>query len=168
MGIILFSVMLSMVKGFARELVSLGALVCGYLLASRLYPLGAQRLAPYARTPDVAAFTAFLGILVLAVVAGGFLSRLAGKLVEKAGLRWFDRLLGAGFGLVRGVLMCVILVLALLAFSANPQPLARSRLAPLLIEGARVVVSLAPPEMRARFSAGLKRVQKAWEGRMPS
>lgn len=160
-----FSVVLSAVKGFTRELVSLGVLVWGFLLACWCYPAVAEWLLPFARTPEIAAFTAFLGILLVMILAGGFLSRLAGRLVDKAGLRWFDRMLGAGFGLVSGSLLCVTVVLALTAFPVNAQPLAASRLAPYLLQGARVAVALAPEEMRARFRGGLKRVQKAWGAR---
>ncbi len=164
-GILMLSVVLSGVKGITRELVSLGALIWGFLLACWYYPALAQSLLPYARTPDIAALTAFIGILLAAVLAGGFLSQLAGKLVDQAGFRWFDRMLGASFGLVRGLLVCVIVVLTMTAFSADTRLLANSRLAPYLMQGARVIVSVAPAEMRARFRKGLARVQRTWRAR---
>lgn len=165
-GIVVFAVVFSGVKGFARELVSLLSLGCGFLLACWLYPAVARGLLPKARTPDVTGLAAFLSILVAALIAGGFLSHWAGKAVDKARLRWFDRLLGASLGLIRGLLFCMIAVVAMATFSVGTRALARSRLAPYLFQGARRMVTVAPAEMRGRFVSGMERVQKLW-GQQP-
>lgn len=164
-GIVALSIVFSAIKGFTRELISLVALIWGFLLACWFYPVLERRLLPYARTADVAALTAFLAIVLAVMVAGAALSWLAGKLVQKAGLRWFDRMLGASFGLVRGLLIGVILVLALTVFAPASESLANSRLAPYLVQGARVAVAVAPKDMRERFRAWFARAQKIWNAR---
>lgn len=161
-AILLVSVVFSVVKGFTRELISLGALIWGFLLACWFYPVLGARLLPYARNGEVASLVAFLLILFGVMVLGALVASLAKKLVEKSGLRWFDRLLGASFGLVRGLLVCVILILVLAVFPVGPRPLENSRLAPYMMEGARVVVTVAPAEMRSRFRSGLDRMRQAW------
>ena len=158
-ALMLFTTVISWVKGFTRELISLGALVWGFLLAAWFYRGLAYHLTPYARTENVAAFTAFFIILLTTVVLGGFVSQLAGKMVDKAGLRGLDRLLGAGFGLVRGFLYGVVIVLALTVFPLGNEALGDSRLGPYFAQGARVLVTLTPGEMRDRFRRG-QRPQK--------
>jgi membrane protein required for colicin V production len=162
-GIVLFSVAFSAVKGFTRELVSLLALAWGFLLACWSYPTVAGQL-PLGRAPNLAALTAFLGILLVALIAGGFLSRWAGRMVDRVGLRWFDRVLGISVGLVRGCLFCMVVVVILAVFAPEARPLVRSRLAPYLIHGARVLVSVAPSELRDRFHSGWERVQEILRG----
>lgn len=166
LAILLVSLLLSLWKGFTRELVSLAALVWGLVLACQFYTVPARWLAPHVRAPEIAALAGFLGIVLAAMIAGGVLSWLAGKLVHKAGLRWFDRLLGASFGLVRGLLICLIIILVMAAFPMGAQPLAESHLAPYLVHGARVIVLAAPQEMRARFRSGFEKAQKIWDGRL--
>lgn len=157
-AIVFVSVVFSFLKGFTRELVSLAALVWGFLLAAWFYPPLAGTLLRWSRNEEVAAVTAFLIIFLLVIVLGGFLSRAAGKLVDKAGLRWFDRMLGGVLGLIRGLLVDVIVVVVLAVFSAGL--LAQSRLAPYLLEGARLAVSVAPEDMRERFDSGLDRMRR--------
>jgi hypothetical protein len=50
----------------------------------------------------------FSCVFVLAIFAGGLLAVLVKKLVAAVGLSPFDRVLGAGFGLIRGVLILMI------------------------------------------------------------
>jgi membrane protein required for colicin V production len=159
------SVVFAVLKGLTRELVSLAVLVAGLVMACWFYAVPAAWLAPYVRTPEIASLGGFLAILLASMVAGGLLSKLAAKLVDKAGLRWFDRLLGGAFGLVRGLLLCLALLLGLAVFPAGHESLSRSRLAPYLLQGARLLVVVAPSDVRARFRSGLERLQKAWNDR---
>lgn len=161
-GVVVFAMVFSGVKGFVRELISLLALGLGFLLASWLYPSVAKGLLPKAHTPDVRGLAVFLGILVLAVVAGALVSHRAGRLPDKARLRSLDRLLGVSLGLVRGLLFCIIAVVAMATFSVGTRPLGRSRLAPYLFQGARLMVTVTPEEMRNRYLSGVERVQKLW------
>ena len=162
-GIVVFSVMFGVIKGFTRELVSLLVLAWGFVLACWFYPTVARQL-PHGRAPELAALTAFVGILLVALIAGGFLSRWAGRWVDRARLRWFDRVLGVSLGLVRGFLFCMVVVVILTVFSPEARPLTSSRLTPYLIHGARVLVSVAPAEMRAHFRSGWERAEEIWRG----
>lgn len=163
-SIVALSMAFSLFKGLTRELISLGALIWGFLFAAWLYQDLAPRLLPYARHPNLAAFTAFLAILFLFVIAGGIVSRMARGMVDKVGMRWLDRILGACFGFLRGALLAVILILALTTFSIGKEPLERSRLAPLLVEGARLITTTSPADMRERFRVGYTRLRHAWSG----
>ncbi len=158
------SVLFSILKGFTRELISLGALIWGFMLACWFYAPVRERMLPWIKTQEVGFCVAFLLILGLTVLAGAIVSHFAGKLVKKSGLRWADRLLGASFGLVRGVLTCAIIVLVLTVFPLGSQPLNNSRMAPFVIQGARVIVSVAPEDLRSRFRTGFEQVRRAWEG----
>jgi len=86
------------------------------------------------------------------------------KLLKWAGLGWLDRVLGGAFGLLRGVLIGIGLVLALLAFAAKPPPpsVVESRLAPYMIDAARVLAVIAPRELRDGFEASYERAKKIW------
>ena len=164
-AVILTSVIGSIVKGFTRELVMLAAAVLGFLMALWWYPLPARSLEPYTSTPGVAGFGGFLLILLFFLALGWMVSKLLARLIKATGLRWVDRLLGAAFGLVRGLLMAAVLVLALVAFAPGPKPIeavAESRLAPVVLYGSRVVVTLAPRKLKESFQHGLERVRKVW------
>jgi membrane protein required for colicin V production len=156
----------SVIKGFTRELVSLAAAVAGILAALWWYPDLAGQIEPYASSATVAGFAAFLAILLAFVLAGWAVSKILAGLVKATGMRWFDRLLGAAFGLLRGLLTAAALVLAIVAFAPGKRPIesvAESKLAPAVLQFARVLIALAPAKIKGGFHDGLNRVRKVWK-----
>src|SRR6058998_1033060 len=101
--------------------------------------------------PATAGFAAFFVILLAFVILGSLVSKILGALIRATGLRWFDRLLGAAFGLVRGILASAALVLAIVAFlpgQAPPRAVAKSHLAPAVLYCARAIVMMAPRKIK--------------------
>jgi membrane protein required for colicin V production len=103
----------------------------------------------------------FLTLFVGTLIVGALASALAKRLIKTAGLQWFDRFLGGVFGLVRGLVVDSILLMALLAFNIKPEAVQRSLLAPYVSAGARVIVLLMPANLRAEFQAGYERFRQA-------
>ena len=99
---------------------------------------------------DIAGFfTIFLAVVLLA----GLLGRTVRACGQRIGLRWFDRLLGAPFGFLRGIVISAVLVFALAAFA--PQwGLQQSRIAPFMLVTSRALVWAAPADLRQRFWDG--------------
>jgi len=120
LALVFFSALLGLWRGVIREVLSLLAWVIGVVLAGRF----AADLAP--RLPlnnEVLAYAlAWLLILVLVLVIAGLLARLLKQLVSVAGLGLVDRLLGAGFGFLRGTLLLLVLVqlISMTAFTRYP------------------------------------------------
>ena len=93
------------------------------------------------------------------VLAAGFvLGESARAGLRRAKLEWFDRALGAGFGLLRGVAVCSVVYLALTAFPVRLEAVARARTGPALAEGARLLALCTSSEVRARFLAEYERL----------
>lgn len=159
------SVVSSIVRGLTRELISLAALVFGILGALWWYPEVGRRIEPHLASKGVAAFVGFLVVLFAFLIVGALVSKIVGAMVKAAGLRWADRILGAAFGLVRGVLASAVLVMAIVAFLHGPgatQAVARSRLAPTVLYGARALAAVAPRPLREGFEQGLQSIRQVW------
>lgn len=169
-AVIAISLVTSVIKGLTRELVSLAAAILGILGALWWYPDVARHLEPYTSSPAVAGFAAFALIFLVFLLLGWLVSKILAGLVKATGLRWFDRFLGAGFGLLRGMLIAAALVLAIVAFAPGKRPIesvAESRLAPTVLHFARAIVAVAPQKLKDGFHGGLDRVHKVWR-EMPS
>jgi membrane protein required for colicin V production len=85
--------------------------------------------------------------------------------MKAAGLSFVDRLLGAGFGVVRGLLIAIALVLALLAFTPGKSPpsaVVHSKVAPYVIDAARVAAAVAPHELKDGFRKSYAQVKTIW------
>ena len=106
-------------NGLSREVIRLLALGGGIVAGMWWYEDLAIHLRPYVENTEMASFAAFLSIVVGSLVAGAIVARMLGKLLHWTGLRWFDRLLGAAFGLVRGLLIATAVVLAVVGLPTN-------------------------------------------------
>jgi membrane protein required for colicin V production len=111
-GIISISGLISLARGFVRESLSLAAWILALWVALRFSPQAAELFAdsisvsPSLRLA-IAFFLLLLGTLLLAAIANSLLSRL----VQTTGLTGTDRILGAIFGIARGVAIVTILIL---------------------------------------------------------
>jgi membrane protein required for colicin V production len=163
-AILAVSVLLATAHGFFYELFVLAGSVLGYLLAAWNYKrLGAWFLS-YAKNEWIAQGAAFLAIFVGVVFLAGLAGRLARWAAQGVGLRWFDRLLGAAFGVVRGALIVMVLVMTMAAFGSGSRLLAESRLGSYFLLMGRGASWAAPAELRARFRDGLHRLSDVHGG----
>jgi membrane protein required for colicin V production len=158
---LIFSVVGAAIEGFFHEAFSLAGLVVGYLLAAWEYPRLADWFAPYLKSPWVGEIAAFLIIFLAVLILAGLLGRLARWAMKKAGLTTIDRLLGAVLGLVRGLLVVAVILVAMTAFAPAARWLDESQLAPYFLVGGRAAIWLAPSELRQRFYQGLDYVRRA-------
>jgi membrane protein required for colicin V production len=81
--------------------------------------------------------------------------------MKEAGLSWFDRLLGAVFGVLRGCLIIAVLLVGLTSFVPGTRWLTGSELAPYFLVMGRAAIWVAPSELRARFYQGLDILRNA-------
>jgi membrane protein required for colicin V production len=105
------SVLLSIIRGLVREVLALAAWVVAFLAANLL----AARVAPWmpdaVPTEELKLLAGFACVFLAVLIAMSVLAILASKLVKSAGLGLEDRLLGGAFGLVRGLLVVLVIVL---------------------------------------------------------
>lgn len=110
-AIIGLSALYSVFRGFVREMLSLLSWVMAFWIAIRFAPrLGAQ-LEGVISAPGVRFLLAFILLLLAVLVVAAFCSRLIAGLIRKGGFGGMDRLIGVGFGVVRGVVISLLLLM---------------------------------------------------------
>lgn len=111
LGIIAFSALISMLRGFMKEMISLmswvAAFVIGILYSAHLAPL----LPASIDIPSLRLASAFGILFTLTLIVGGIINAVVGLLVKKTGLSGTDRSIGVVFGLLRGVFLVSALIL---------------------------------------------------------
>jgi membrane protein required for colicin V production len=120
-AVLLFSLVVGAWRGLVYEVLSALNWLCAFVLAQWLGPDLAQML-PMSSTNDTVRLAAgFVGVFIAAVFVGGLIARLLKKLVETVGLRPVDRVLGAMFGSVRGVILILVatLLVQMTVFKTN-------------------------------------------------
>ncbi len=161
-AIILTSTAFALIKGLAREVISLVALIGGLILAAFLYRTVGRWLLDLAKTEAVANLVAFIGIFVACLLIGAIAAFVVNRFIKKSSLEWVDRLMGGIFGFLRGWAVASILALALIAFPARQEILARSVFAPFLFAGARAAVWVVPQELKLKFYDEYHKILQTW------
>jgi membrane protein required for colicin V production len=78
-------------------------------------------------------------------------------------LGWLDRLGGAAFGVVKGVLIVSVIFLVLTAFLPKGTPLIRDSMsAPYVSMVSEKLAALVSNDVKTEFSAKLDALKKAW------
>jgi len=127
-AIIGVSVIVSVLRGLVRELLALASWVFAFFAARYLTPVVAPWFSKTVPDETLRLLVAYLVVFVMTLLMMKLLSIAVASLVKAAGLGTFDRMLGAGFGLVRGMVIVLIATL-LVGLSILPrQPACRNSL----------------------------------------
>lgn len=115
-----FSMLISVIRGFVREALSLATWIAAFLVARIFAADLGMLLEDYIPTPSIRMLASFGLLFVATLIAGSIVNFLIGQLVKLTGLSGTDRVLGMVFGFARGVVLFVVAV-ALLKLTPTPQ-----------------------------------------------
>lgn len=122
LAILLLSVVVSLFRGLIREVMSLIIWVAAFWLAWHYVDVGADWLQAYIELPSARHLIAFVALFLTALIVGGLINFLLGKIIAGTGLTGTDRFLGMFFGLLRGAVAVTFMVLFLQATPLSKDP----------------------------------------------
>ncbi|MDA0279343.1 MAG: CvpA family protein [Proteobacteria bacterium] len=130
-------------RGLIKEVLSLLTWIAA-LLVSRVYsePL-AGLMTGMIENDGIRYVSAFAILFVIVMMFGTFLNFLMAKLLNVTGLKLADRLLGAGFGVARGVIIVLVIMFITSMFVSETELWQQSQLVPYgmdLIEKSQVFI----------------------------
>lgn len=160
LAILIVSTLAAARSGIIVEIFSLGGLLLGLLLACWNY----QRLLPWVMSwgagESVGKVIAFIVIALGIMILAGILGRIIRWSIRFVGLGWLDMLAGAAFGLVKGAVLVVVMIVALLAFVPRTSLVRDSRLAPAFLTAAHGVAGVSPAELSGKIRDGITVLQE--------
>ena len=150
-------------RGLVKELASIIGVLGGFYAAYSYYAHLAQPLGkwiPQAGWANIAGFVLlFIGVYLIVSILGVVIK----YLLSIAFLGWVDRLCGAIFGFFKGVLICAVLLVALIAFLPSGSTIVRgSMLSPYIKMIAQPMARVVSKEMRQRYTHNAKDVEESW------
>jgi membrane protein required for colicin V production len=152
-------------RGFSRQVIALVSGVLALFLGIWFYGAAGAWLTPYVSSPVFAKAAGFVLVFCGIMALGGLVSFVVVRFLKVTGLSFFDHVLGAGFGALRGALIAIGLVMGVMAFSRGERPpdaIVESRMAPYVVEVARAVTSVAPHDLKEGFHRTYEQVKSAW------
>jgi membrane protein required for colicin V production len=111
MGVIGLSVITGLFRGFVKELIALVVWGLAIWLAYSYSQNVDQYLQPYIHDKHIRLAASFIGVLLATLIAGAIVNAILSFILSRSGLSGTDRLLGMGFGLVRGVFIVALIML---------------------------------------------------------
>lgn len=158
---IVVSVISGFAKGFSRAALGFITFIVALGGAFWFYAPVSFWLRSYMSKP-AANGTALVAVFVGISLIGCIAERPVAKAIDSAGLRWPDRFLGAGFGVIEGLFSATIIVLVFLAFGPHPLPraVAESKFLPYLDGAAHVAAAATPLEVKAGFQRARRDLDK--------
>lgn len=94
LGIIALSTLISLVRGFVKEAISLAVWFAAFFIASHFYADLAAHLTNFS-DPMIRSAVAIAILFVVTLILGGLLNYVVGQMVQYTGLSGTDRALGA-------------------------------------------------------------------------
>jgi membrane protein required for colicin V production len=150
---------LGVLRGFVTEVISLFSWVAAIAALKIAHAPVSNILKDYVGTPGGAAVLAFALIFAIVFIGGKLVAASIGRRTRQSVLGPVDRVLGLGFGALKGLLAATLLfLLANLGYdtvfggtSARPEWMRQSRTFPLLNASGRAIIDFV--EMRRKGGA---------------
>ncbi len=152
LSVILLSTLISLIRGFVKESISLATWLIAGFIAMTYYLILSDLLKPYIESPTISQAVAFAILFITSLIVGAIINYMISQLVSKTGLSGTDKLLGMIFGAARGVLIISMIVLFA---GLTPMPSEawwqESNLVPKFMEIAVWIQQWMPQDIAGRF-----------------
>jgi membrane protein required for colicin V production len=112
-AIVAVSALISLVRGFVREALSLASWAAAFFVAVAFHQQMVGILTSLVEKPYLREILAYVLLFAGTLVAGSLLTYLVAMMVKRTGLSGTDRLLGMMFGTARGLIVVLTLIVLL-------------------------------------------------------
>lgn len=153
LAILVVSILLSMVRGVVRELLSLAGWVVAFMVANSFAAVLAPMLPSDIVGQSLRTLLAFAALFLSALLAMALITMLISALVKTVGLGFADRFFGSLFGFIRGFMVVLLIVLAAGLTALPQEPFWRKALLSKPLEKvAMMVTPWLPQELSKRIN----------------
>jgi len=149
--ILIITFVLGIIKGLVRQIIGILTVIIGLVLAVNYYSYASTIFSTFISNEVLSHLLGFLLIFFAILCLGCVISWAFSKMM-KGSLKFLNHILGGVLGLIKGILICGIIVFALLVFPVNARVLKECQLAPYCLRITKAVYYLIPQELKEKFS----------------
>lgn len=162
-AILAFCVIRGVFRGLVNELSSIVGVLAGFYAAYTYYGHISKLLLRWMADPAYANIISFLIIFCLVFLIVGITGVVIKYALNIAFMGWFDRVCGACFGLIKGILIVSVLFLIFTAFLPKGAPMVKNSIfAPHLALLSEKLAKVVNQEMKQDFGVKIEDLKKHW------
>ncbi len=162
--IILFCLIRGGFRGLIKEVSSIVGVFGGFYAAYTYYSHVVLYFSKWIKGLSYQNIVSFIIIFCMVYIIISLLGVLIRFLFRVAFLGWVDRLMGACFGVMKGVLIASILLMVLTSFlSKKSMVIKQSKVSPHLVAVSAKLSEVIPDDMKKKFNTNIDGVKKAWK-----
>ncbi|MGD9384288.1 MAG: CvpA family protein [Desulfobacterales bacterium] len=151
-------------RGLVKELSSIIGVFGGFFGAYTYYPVLAKPLSKWIANVGYLNLLSFLIIFCGVFIIISILGIIINYLLKIVFLSWLDRVSGAMFGAMKGILIVSVLLIALTAFLPKGTPVIKdSLLSPYVTLVSEKMAKVISKDMKHAFSNKIETIKKSWE-----
>jgi len=159
-----YSLLRGIFRGLVKEISSIIGVLTGFYTAYTYYPLLAKPLARWISNIPYLNILSFMIIFCIIFIIISILGIIIKYLLNIAFLGWVDRICGAGFGIIKGILIVSVVLISLTAFLPKGAPIIKnSLLSPRVTLISEKMVKVVSKDMKHLYEAKAKEFKKAWK-----
>ena len=114
--VLLFFFLRGIFRGFIKEIAGIVGLILGFMAATTSYQAAASLLEPYLANPDYRQAAGFAAVFIVVFILVSLAGVILDKIVKIAVSRVANSLLGAGVGLLKGLVLSSVLLMIATGF----------------------------------------------------
>lgn len=159
-----FCVVRGLFRGLIKEVSAIIGVMTGFYAAYTYYPVLSDSISSWVSTSAYAMILSFLLIFCGVFILVSLLGAVIKYLLSITFLGWVDRVCGVAFGLLKGVLICSVLLIAFTTFLPKGSPVVEeSVLSPYITSVSETMVMFVPKDMKRQFSDKMRSVKNVWQ-----
>ncbi|MCU1327301.1 MAG: Colicin production protein [Bryobacterales bacterium] len=155
--VLLYAIYRSFRKGFVREIVGLASTILALLCSMWFHGIAGAYLEPLVHSEKTANLLGYIVVFLVVMTVGTLAGWIIARFIQTIGLSFVDRFMGAMVGLVRGLVVCIALLIGFTAYGPHlksrtaPDAVLNSQIAPWLMKASDYGVAMAPMELKRAF-----------------
>jgi membrane protein required for colicin V production len=167
--ILVITFVASMAQGFSSGIVKVAisfiSLFAAVVLSMVMNKQATDLMLGFVDQRIAAAALGYALVFTVVLIVGGIITWMVQKALDVTGLRIIDRVGGLIFGGVRAGLLGIALVTLIVTFSRQVPPpvLKDSQFAPYMIDAGKILIGLAPDDVKQVFEKNYALVKNFWQ-----
>ena len=155
--VLLFFTLKGMFTGFIREILGILGHVVAIVVSFKYYETLFEILKKAFSNPIIGKVSCFVFLYILIIIGFFALSSLLRFLVKLSKLTFLDRLLGAAFGFLKGLIICTVAFIVAVTFiPGSKESFKEAKCYPLLKISSNYIIYLTPHKIGDKFFIKLK------------